>query len=112
MSASIFEHISAHLPESGPGLTEGGEFLPDEPSIEEEPVRLAPGLHDHIVDPGSVLSAEQTAASVLKVFVEAASRSADSSSRSSGESRNRDSSEEMCERSRSGSWRDRWTACP
>jgi hypothetical protein len=75
-SVSIFEHISAHLPDSGPGLTEGGVHLPDEPSLEEKPVRLAPGLHDHIVDPGSVLSAEQTAASVLKIFVETAHRSA------------------------------------
>jgi hypothetical protein len=75
-SVSIFEHISAHLPDGGPGLTEGGDYLPDEPSPEEKPVRLAPGFLDHIVDPGSVLSAEQTAASVLKVFVETAYRSA------------------------------------
>lgn len=75
-NVSIFEHISAHLPDGGPGLTEGGDHLPDEPSLEEKPVRLVPGLHDHIVDPGSVLSAEQTAASVLKVFVETAYRSA------------------------------------
>jgi hypothetical protein len=75
-SVSIFEHISAHLPEGGPGLTEGGDYLPDEPGPEEKPVRLVPGLHDHIVDPGSALSAEQTAASVLRVFVETAYRSA------------------------------------
>ena len=75
-SISIFDHISAHLPDGGPGLTEGGDYLPDEPGPEEEQVRLAPGLHDHMVDPGSVLAAEQTAASVLKVFVETAYRSA------------------------------------
>ncbi len=75
-SVSIFEHISAHLPDGGPGLTEGGDYLPDEPGPEEKPVRLAPGLLDHIVYPGSVLSVEQTAASVLKVFVETANRSA------------------------------------
>jgi hypothetical protein len=57
-SVSIFEHISAHLPDDGPGLTEGGDLLPDEPGLEEKPVRLAPGLHDHIVDPGSVPAAE------------------------------------------------------
>ena len=75
-SVSIFEHISAHVPDGGPGLTEGGDHLPDEPGPEEKPVRWASGLIDQIVDPGSVLSAEQTAASVLKVFVETAYRSA------------------------------------
>ena len=75
-SVSIFEHISAHLPADGPGLTEGGVYLPDEPGPEEEQVRMAPGLYDRVVDPGSVLSAEQTAASVLKVFAETADRSA------------------------------------
>ena len=75
-SLSIFEHISAHVPDGGPGLTEGGDHLPDEPGPEEKQVRWAPGLIDQIVDPGSVLSAEQTAASVLRVFVQTASRSA------------------------------------
>ena len=75
-SVSIFEHISAHVPDGGPGLTEGGDHLPDEPGPEEKPVRWASGLIDQIVDPGSVLSAEQTAASVLKAFVETAYHSA------------------------------------
>lgn len=47
-TGSIFEHVRAHLPESGPGLREGGETLPDDA---EQPgrVRWAPGAWDGVV---------------------------------------------------------------
>lgn len=32
---SIYEHIRSHVPADGPGLTEGGETLPDEQRINE-----------------------------------------------------------------------------
>jgi hypothetical protein len=40
---SIFEHIRAHLRSDAPGLTEGGEELPDEAIFNEGGIRFAPG---------------------------------------------------------------------
>lgn len=73
---SIYEHVVAHLPTEGPGLSPGGELLPDDPEGEEAFVRVAPGLRDRILDPGTELSAEQTASSLIRPFVEAAAASA------------------------------------
>jgi len=50
--------------------------LPDDPSLEEDVLRFAPGLLDRILDPGTALSAEQVASSLMPSFVEAASASA------------------------------------
>jgi hypothetical protein len=44
---SIYDHIRSHLPVQGPGLTPGGETLPDEPD-QEGPVRWAPGAYDGV----------------------------------------------------------------
>ena len=74
---SIYAHVEAHLPREGPGLAPGGDVLPDEPEAEEERVvRIAPGLSDHVVDPGTELWAEQTASSLIRPFAEAAGASA------------------------------------
>jgi hypothetical protein len=70
--SSIYQHILAHLPAEGSGLTPGGDVLPDDPRPDDDTVRWAPGLIDHILDPGTDLSAEQTAASLLRAFIEAA----------------------------------------
>lgn len=40
---SIFEHIRAHVRSDVPGLTEGGEELPDEAVFNEGGIRFAPG---------------------------------------------------------------------
>jgi hypothetical protein len=40
---SIFEHIRAHVRSVSPGLTEGGEKLPDEAIFNEGDIRFAPG---------------------------------------------------------------------
>ena len=73
---TIYEHVVAHLPSEGPGLSPGGEVLPDDPEGREAAVRFAPGLVDHIADPGTELSAEQVAASLLPFLAEAAVSSA------------------------------------
>lgn len=66
-AVSIYEHILAHLPPDGPGLTPGGELLPDEPD-RESGFHIAPGLMDHVVDPGPVLENEQAAAGSFRKF--------------------------------------------
>jgi hypothetical protein len=73
---SIYEHVVAHVPADGPGLSPGGNLLPDDPRGEEDIIRFAPGLRDRILDPGTALSAEQMASSLMPPFVEAASASA------------------------------------
>jgi hypothetical protein len=68
---SIFDHLKAHVPRHGPGLTEGGETLPDE----SDDNMWAPGAQDGVLthhwagqaDPGEV-------ARVSAALVEAASR--------------------------------------
>ena len=40
---SIYGHIRSHLPPVGPGLTEGGDTLPDEADL-TGPIRSAPGV--------------------------------------------------------------------
>ncbi|MFC5748010.1 hypothetical protein [Actinomadura rugatobispora] len=45
---SIFEHIRAHIPEEGPGLSPGGETLPDEGDGDEK-FMWAPGAHDGVL---------------------------------------------------------------
>ncbi|MGH2692301.1 MAG: hypothetical protein ACRDHM_07325 [Actinomycetota bacterium] len=67
---SIYEHIRAHLPLDGPGLTEGGDRLPDEPEEEDElpQIVLAPGLRDRILESGSVVDSEQAAARSFRLF--------------------------------------------
>lgn len=69
---SIYGHILAHLPAEGSGLKSGGDVLPDDPRPDDDTVRWAPGLIDHILDRGTDLSAEQTAESLLRGFIEAA----------------------------------------
>lgn len=71
MPVTIYQHVVAHLPREGPGLSEGGDVLPDDPqpADQEGVVRLAPGLADHILDPGSELAGEQAAAAVVRDFV-------------------------------------------
>jgi len=59
--ASIYEHVVAHIPADGPGLLPGGDVLPDDPSGDEDVLRLAPGLMDRILTRGTELSAEQIA---------------------------------------------------
>ncbi|MFI0348950.1 hypothetical protein [Actinomadura sp. 9N407] len=44
---SILEHVRAHIPKEGPGLTEGGETLPDE--AEMEGAKWAPGARDGVL---------------------------------------------------------------
>jgi hypothetical protein len=46
--------------------------LPDDPGRDEDVLRIAPGLVDRILDPGTSLSAEQTASSLVPLFVKAA----------------------------------------
>ncbi len=75
-TTSIYEHVVAHLPAEGPGLSPGGDLLPDDRRGEEDTIRFAPGLLDRILDPGTALSAEQMASSLMPPFVEAASASA------------------------------------
>jgi hypothetical protein len=75
-TTSIYEHVVAHMPAKGPGLSPGGDLLPDDPRGEEDTIRFAPGLRDRILDPGTALSAEQMASSLMPPFVEAASASA------------------------------------
>jgi hypothetical protein len=67
---SIDEHVEAHVRPDGPGLTDGGEVLPDDPRPDYV-VRMAPGLIDRIVDPGTRLESEQTAASLFGAFKDA-----------------------------------------
>jgi hypothetical protein len=43
---SIFEHIRAHIPEDGPGLSPGGETLPDK---DDGNAMWAPGAHDGVL---------------------------------------------------------------
>jgi hypothetical protein len=73
---SIYQHVVANLSAEGPGLSPGGDLLPDDPRGEEDIIRFAPGLLDRILDPGTALSAEQMASSLMPPFVEAASASA------------------------------------
>ena len=73
---SIYQYVVAHVPAEGPGLLPGGDVLPDDPSGDGDALRFAPGLVDRILDPGSELSAEQTASSLVPPFVEAALGSA------------------------------------
>jgi hypothetical protein len=73
---SIYQHVVAHLPAEGPGLSPGGDLLPDDPRGEEDTIRFAPGLLDRILDPGTALSAEQMASSLMPAFVGAAYASA------------------------------------
>lgn len=47
-------------------------MLPDDPRGKEDLIRFAPGLVDRILDPGTALSAEQTASSLMPPFVKAA----------------------------------------
>jgi hypothetical protein len=75
-TTSIYEHVVAHMPAKGPGLSPGGDLLPDDPRGEEDTIRFAPGLRDRILDPGTALSAEQMASSLMPPFVQAASASA------------------------------------
>ena len=42
--ASIYHHILAHIPEDGPGLSDGGEDLPD--TVDDGGVKWAPGAQD------------------------------------------------------------------
>jgi hypothetical protein len=58
----------AHVPREGSGLSEGGLRLPDEPdeSSEERKIMFAPGLLDHVVDPGPMIDNEQAAARALR----------------------------------------------
>jgi hypothetical protein len=44
---SIFDHVRAYLPESGPGLRDGGADLPDE-ARQQGRVRWAPGAWDGV----------------------------------------------------------------
>lgn len=44
---SIYEHIRSHVPASGPGLTEGGDVLPDEGDLQGR-VKFAPGALDGV----------------------------------------------------------------
>jgi hypothetical protein len=46
---SIYEHIRAHLRAEGPGLTEGGETLPDEEEHEQGGIRWAPGALEGVL---------------------------------------------------------------
>jgi hypothetical protein len=69
---SIYEYVVAHLPADGPGLSPGGKVLPDDTRGEEDFIRFAPGLLDRILDPGTQLSAEETASSLLRPFLKAA----------------------------------------
>ena len=45
--SSIYAHIAGHVPPSGPGLTPGGELLPDEPAPIKG-LRWAPGALDGV----------------------------------------------------------------
>ncbi|MEO1528336.1 MAG: hypothetical protein AAFX06_23175, partial [Planctomycetota bacterium] len=46
---SLYDHIRAHIPPAGPGLTEDGETLPDEERVNSgSRVRWAPGAMDGI----------------------------------------------------------------
>ncbi|MGY0234206.1 hypothetical protein [Longispora urticae] len=46
-AGSILAHIRAHLPETGPGLTAGGDDLPDE-DLDPDAIRWAPGARDGV----------------------------------------------------------------
>ncbi|XVQ08570.1 hypothetical protein ACQP1W_39365 [Spirillospora sp. CA-255316] len=47
-SPTIFEHIRAHIPEHGPGLSPGGETLPDQDAAGDRAM-WAPGAHDGVL---------------------------------------------------------------
>lgn len=67
---SIYEHIRAHVP-VGPGLAEGGMFLPDEPEPEPGSITFAPGLMDQILELGSPSSSEEAAARAFHLLEDA-----------------------------------------
>jgi hypothetical protein len=56
------------VPRDGNGLTEGAAHLPDEPADRSEGPRIAfaPGLLDHVVDPGSWIENERAAVSAFR----------------------------------------------
>jgi hypothetical protein len=65
---SIYQHILAHVPSDGPGLLEGGDVLPDEPEREPGDIGFAPGLLDEVLEPGSAVSSERTAAASFRLI--------------------------------------------
>jgi hypothetical protein len=47
---SIYDHIRSHVPADGPGLTEGGETLPDEERVNAgSKIRWAAGAMDGVL---------------------------------------------------------------
>ena len=105
---SIFEHIDAHVRVDKPGLTKGGEKLPDEDEFSEGGISFAPGAVEGILrGPGDP---EEVAAAVDRIYEALTALAADPGAETRAHLR--ETFREGSVRARMDALRDRLNAAP